>query len=49
MRHQKIPAQGHRQRSKNAATAGFLGYFAYLLAAPYALPWYDAPAWGCWC
>ncbi len=31
---------------KAAATAGFFCYFAYLLAAPYALPWYDAPAWG---
>jgi alpha-1,6-mannosyltransferase len=32
--------------TRSAATAGFCCYFAYLLAAPYALPWYDAPAWG---
>jgi hypothetical protein len=32
--------------TKSAATAGFCCYFGYLLAAPYALPWYDAPAWG---
>ncbi|MDX6244945.1 MAG: alpha,6-mannosyltransferase [Frankiales bacterium] len=31
---------------RSAATAGFCCYFSYLLAAPYALPWYDAPAWG---
>ena len=48
VRHQRIPrdaAQDHRTATRSAATAGFLGYFAYLLAAPYALPWYDAPAW----
>jgi hypothetical protein len=34
------------QLTRAAAAAGFACYFGYLLAAPYALPWYDAPAWG---
>jgi alpha-1,6-mannosyltransferase len=40
-----VPAD-HLSATRSAATAGFACYFGYLLAAPYALPWYDAPAWG---
>ncbi len=39
-------SSANRHDTRAAATAGFCCYFGYLLAAPYALPWYDAPAWG---
>jgi hypothetical protein len=47
LRKESSPATAdHHGATRSAATAGFCCYFAYLLAAPYALPWYDAPAWG---
>jgi hypothetical protein len=46
LRKESSTIEANRATTRSAATAGFCCYFAYLLAAPYALPWYDAPAWG---
>ena len=49
LRRERIPREVPADRlaaTRSAATAGFVCYLGYLLAAPYALPWYDAPAWG---
>jgi hypothetical protein len=49
LRRERIPRTvpaSHHDATRSAATAGFVCYLGYLLAAPYALPWYDGPAWG---
>ncbi|RKS80293.1 hypothetical protein CLV35_0719 [Motilibacter peucedani] len=43
--HRLLPEAARSDRSADAARAWLLLGTAYVLAAPYALPWYDAIAW----
>jgi hypothetical protein len=40
-----LPAPGRSEPVRDAARAGVVLAAAYVLAAPYSLPWYDALAW----
>lgn len=43
--HRLVPLQGSPDPTAQASRAGFVASTAWVLTAPYALPWYDAASW----